>query len=123
MALKALLAIHKQDAYADIVISQIAKQFEISARDYALANELVRGVLRWQKRFDWIIDNIYAHKSQTMPFIVRIAVRMALYQLMFLDRIPEFAVLNESVEIVKKNIGKRKEKTTETAKGYGIIFR
>ena len=103
----ALKAVEMRGAFVDIVLSQLGKQAKLSTRDRALLNELVRGTVRWQKRLDWIIDKLYSGKPRSLPLAVRLALRMALYQIIFLEHIPDFAAINESVELVKRTVGHR----------------
>jgi len=70
-------------------------------RDRALTTELVYGVLRWQERLDWHIDQLSKTKPKKIDPAIRIALRLALYQILFLDRIPSHAAVNETVKLVK----------------------
>ncbi len=97
-----LLRIEQQDAYASELLhsSQYAR---LSAGDHGLATELVMGVLRWRSLLD---QQIAEHSSQRLGKLdaeVLIALRLAAYQLSFLDRIPERAAVHESVELVKRS--------------------
>jgi 16S rRNA (cytosine967-C5)-methyltransferase len=66
-------------------------------RDKAFISNLVQGVLRWQLRLDWIIGEAadFPIKKITPPILN--ILRMALYQIFFLDRVPESAAVNEAV--------------------------
>ena len=97
-----LLRIEQQDAYASELLhsAQFAK---LSAADHGLTTELVMGVLRWRSLLD---EQIARHSSQRMDKLdaeVLTALRLAAYQLSFLDRIPERAAVHESVELVKRS--------------------
>jgi len=71
----------------------------LTVRDAALTHELVLGVLRRQMDLDGHID---AHaRSKKLDIEVRLAMRLGVYQLYFLDRIPAHSAINESVELVK----------------------
>lgn len=72
----------------------------ISQEDAALTTELVMGTLRWQRRLDYSIDAHLRHKK--LDPSARIALRLGAYQILFLDRIPSHAAVNESVELVKR---------------------
>lgn len=71
--------------------------------DRALLHALVYGVLRWQSRLDWIIDQLAKRPAKKMDALVRIVLRVGLFQLVYLDRIPPSAAVNTAVEWVKKN--------------------
>jgi len=71
----------------------------MTAADRRLAQELVFGVTRWQRSLDWIIDQ-RATKHPPAPRL-RNLLRLGLYQLFWLDRIPDHAAIHESVELAK----------------------
>ncbi len=73
----------------------------LDPRDRALVTELVYGVLRWQGRLDWHIDQLSRLRPEKIAPPIRILLRMALYQLFFLDRIPPHAAVNEAVSLCK----------------------
>jgi len=86
----------------DAVMNDILpKSVRIDKRDRALTQTIVFGVLRWRGRIDWIIDhfsNIKMHRID--PRIMNI-LRMGLFQILFLDRVPVSAAVNTSVELSK----------------------
>jgi 16S rRNA (cytosine967-C5)-methyltransferase len=69
--------------------------------DRALCHELVLGVLRWQLRLDKILEHFSKRDVARMDLPVRIALRLGLYQLLYLNRIPASAAVNESVSLVR----------------------
>lgn len=76
---------------------------ELSRKDRALVHALVYGVQRWRLRLDWIIDQ-FSHRpgKKTVP-AVQAALRMGLFQVCFMDRIPPSAAVNTSVDLVKNS--------------------
>ena len=76
----------------------------LDSRDAGLASEIVFGCLRYQAQLDYLIDRHTG--SRTLDREVRIALRMGVYQLRHLDRVPAHAAVSESVELVKRH-GKR----------------
>ena len=96
-----LLRVEQQDAYASELLhsSRFAK---LSPQDHGLTTELVMGVLRWQSLLDTKIASVSSQKLEKLDIEVLIALRLAAYQLMFLERVPGRAVVNESVELVKR---------------------
>src|SRR6266705_4761971 len=96
-----VLRVEQQDAYASELLhsSRFAK---LSPQDHGLATELVRGVLRWRSLLDTEIASVSTQKLEKLDMEVLIALRLAAYQLMFLERVPDSAVVNESVELVKR---------------------
>jgi len=103
IAFEILHRVETQAAYAsDLLHAKLSgnRANPISPEDAALATELTLGVLRWQRWLDHVLAAHTKTKKQDVP--VRIALRMGAYQLLFLDRIPAHAAVNESVELVKK---------------------
>jgi 16S rRNA (cytosine967-C5)-methyltransferase len=74
---------------------------KLKPADRALTHELVLGVLRRQLWLDKIIEHFSRRKVESLDLPVRIALRLALYQLRFLSRIPASAAVNESVNLVR----------------------
>lgn len=70
--------------------------------DRALATELVLGVLRWRGRLDWVIQHLSKTPVHKMDPQVLDIVRLGLYQILFLSRIPVSAAVNDSVELAKE---------------------
>ena len=73
----------------------------LSTEDRNLATALVMGVLRWQIALDARLAKLVARPDQRLAEPVALALRMGVFQLLHLDRIPAHAVLNESVEICR----------------------
>ncbi len=96
-----LLRVEQQDAYASELLHS-ERLDRLNPSDHRLATELVMGVLRWQSRLDAAIA---PHSSRPLGRLdpqVLLALRLAAYQVMFLDRIPARAAINESVDLVKR---------------------
>jgi 16S rRNA (cytosine967-C5)-methyltransferase len=79
-----------------------AEEPRLQAVDRALCHELVLGVLRWQLLLDKIVEHFSKRRVESLDQAVRIALRLGLYQLRFLTRIPASAAVNESVSLVRK---------------------
>ena len=101
IAFDVLLRVAKHDAYADDVLRAELDE-TVMTEDAALATELTLGVLRWQRLLDFVIDRYLRKPANTADIEVRIALRLGVYQLLFLDRVPPRAAVNESVELVKR---------------------
>lgn len=86
-------------AYASVLLA--TQDEELQPRDRALSHELVLGVLRRQLWLDRLIDRFANRTADTLDVPVRIALRLGLYQLRFLSRIPASAAVNESVNLVR----------------------
>jgi len=73
----------------------------LESRDAGLAAEIVFGVLRYRAQLDWLVRH-YARRTRKLDAEVRIALRMGIYQLRYLERVPPHAAVAESVELVKR---------------------
>ena len=73
----------------------------LDPRDAALASEIVFGVLRLQAQLDFLIQHYSGRGAGKLDFEVLLALRMGVYQLRYLDRIPPHAAVGQSVELVK----------------------
>jgi 16S rRNA (cytosine967-C5)-methyltransferase len=105
MATDILSKVDGRNAYADALLDSRLKSTALDDRDRALLTELIYGTLRWRGRLDahlrpWIRRSL----SQTDPFL-RNLLRLSVYQLIFLDRIPDYAAVNEAVELAKTHAG------------------
>jgi 16S rRNA (cytosine967-C5)-methyltransferase len=85
--------------YASDLLLETAAGLE--ARDAGLAGEIVFGVLRRQAQLDWLIPHYSGRRGKLDPE-VRIALRMGVYQLRYLERVPAHAAVGEAVELVKR---------------------
>lgn len=96
-----LIAVEKKNAYAsELLHSQ--SYGKLSSVDHRLATEIVMGVLRWRAILD---SEIAAHSSHNLAKLdaeMITALRMGIYQLRFLERIPARAAVHESVELIKR---------------------
>ena len=101
IAFDVLLRVAKQNAYADDVL-RAELDGTVKTEDAGLATELALGVLRWQRLLDFVIDRYLKKPANTADVEVRIALRLGVYQLLFLDRVPAHAAVHESVELVKR---------------------
>jgi 16S rRNA (cytosine967-C5)-methyltransferase len=79
----------------------------LSQADRNLCHAIVFGVLRHQNYLDFIIRSFAKTPIDRMDLPVRFALRMALFQMRFLDRIPDFAAIDTSVELIKARNGKK----------------
>ncbi|MBI1799292.1 MAG: 16S rRNA (cytosine(967)-C(5))-methyltransferase RsmB [Candidatus Eisenbacteria bacterium] len=101
-ALRILLAVDTRSAFSDRLLDGAHARGGPEPRDQALMHELVKGTLRWRGRIDWILDRmVHIGLAQVQPW-ARNALRIGAYQILFLDRIPAHAAVDESVKLVHK---------------------
>ena len=101
-AYKVLLKIIKNSSYSNIALDSELKDYSES-KDGALVTKLVYGTLERQITIDYVLS-LYLKQpvEKTKPEIL-VALRLGVYQLLFTDKIPSFAAVNESVNIIKKS--------------------
>ncbi len=96
-----LLRVEREQAYAsELLHSDLLR--ELSEQDRALCTELVMGVLRWRSRLDWALGSLVSQSLEKLDVEVLTALRLAAYQIGFLERVPARAAVNESVELVRR---------------------
>ena len=86
-------------AFSSVLLA--AEEPRLQPADRALCHELVLGVLRWQLLLDKIVEGFSERSVERLDHAVRIALRLGLYQLRYLTRIPASAAVNESVNLVR----------------------
>jgi 16S rRNA (cytosine967-C5)-methyltransferase len=96
-----LLRVEQEDAYASELLHS-SRSEKLSPADHGLTTELVMGVLRWRS---WLDSLISRHSSQPLARLdpeILTALRLAVYQFVFLSRVPKRAAVHESVELVTR---------------------
>ena len=106
-AVKILNRIDRTDAYLDKLLEIELKNSNLIGPDKALLFEIVHGVMRWMGRIDWILNGFYKGQFSKVVPNIKNALRVALYQILFLDKVPDYAAVNEAVEFVKKLQGQK----------------
>lgn len=100
VAVEILLQIEKNQAYSNLLLNSSIKKHKVNDKDIGLLTELVYGTLQRRQTLDYILTS-YLKKQKKIEAWVRILLRISIYQMVYLDRIPERAVLYEAVEIAK----------------------
>lgn len=104
-AVEILTKLEQSDSYVDRTIQAYLENATFSLRDKNLFSELVRGCVRFRLTLDTIIKEHLKNKEVSLHAIVNNSLRIAVYQLVFLSKIPANAAVNESVQIVKRKKG------------------
>ncbi len=107
LAVRILSRYERSDSYLDKLLANELKNNELTQQDKALLTELINGVVRWKLKLDWALTGFYNGDYQKCLNFVKNAMRVGLYQIMFLEKIPAYAAIDESVEIVKQIQGER----------------
>ena len=83
---------------ADLLAARAAP---LDTRDAGLTSEIVFGVLRYRAQLDYLIEHYSGKPAARLDDPVRQALRMGIYQLRYLERIPAHAAVSESVDLIK----------------------
>lgn len=102
-AVKALIKIENEASYSNLTLNSLFADSEISGSDKALATRLVYGVLERKITLDYVLGNFIKTPLKKVQVFSLMSLRIALYQIMFMDKIPQSAAVNESVKLVKQS--------------------
>ena len=101
-ALRTLLACRRQGAWSDGYLKKAIREDGLDRRDAALATRLCFGVLQNQLRLDWYLAQFSRIPLNKLEEAVLCILRLALYQLQAMDRVPDSAAVNEAVKLARK---------------------
>jgi len=102
LALKVLESVARRRGSPESLIHDLLAQHPGLARpDRALLLELVQGVLRWQLRLDFVISQVSLTPLKKLHPLILQLLRLTTYQILFLDRIPTYAAVNEAIRLAK----------------------
>ena len=99
IALQSLLRSQQTHRAVEPILSLEFRSAELSPADTGLCRELVSGGVRWRRLLDWLIERATEGREQRP--VIREILRLGLYQIFFLSRIPEHAIVDESVRLAK----------------------
>ena len=107
-ALNVLLACRKEGGWSNGVLKTYAVRDRLDSRDSALAARLCYGVIQNRNCLDFYLRQLLTGKLKDLHPAVRDILHLGLYQILFMDKIPESAAVNESVELAKKYCRKQR---------------
>ncbi len=102
-ALQALRKVGQDSGYSNIVLDQEIRRRGLSGPDAALATTLFYGVLEKQITLDYVLSDFSRQPLSRLDPEVLDILRLGAFQILYLDRIPDFSAVNEAVNAVKKN--------------------
>ena len=106
-ALSALIAARRQGAWSDGILKEYTKRDCLDRRDAALASQLTYGVMQNRMLLDFYLSQVVTLSlSKLQPAMLDI-LRLGAYQIVFLDKIPDSAAVNEAVEQTKRYVNKK----------------
>ena len=106
-SVKILNRVERSDSYLDRLLDTEMRNTDMNELDKGLMNEIVTGVVRWQMKLDWVLTGFFHGNFTKAETNIKNALRVALYQILFLDKVPHSAAVNESVEFIKRLRGQK----------------
>lgn len=101
VAVEILLQIEKNQAYSNLLLNSMIKKHQVNSKDISLLTEIVYGTLQRRDTLDFYLEAFLKKAKKIEPW-VRVLLRISVYQMVYLDRVPERAIFFEAVEIAKK---------------------
>ena len=106
LALKTIFDLDKKEYYSGNYLEDLFNSSKgLDERDRAFISNLIQGVIRWKLRLDWIIGQFSKTPIKKIDPRIKNILRLAIYQILFLDRVPESAAVNRAVDQVKAQKG------------------
>ena len=102
IALEILYEIEMKSAFANETIELFCKNYHLSNLDRRFVSELVNGTTKMRRRLDYVLSFFLEKEINDLTPWIRNILRLGIYQIDFLDRVPESAAVNESVNLAKK---------------------
>ncbi|NMM65635.1 16S rRNA (cytosine(967)-C(5))-methyltransferase RsmB [Clostridium sp. P21] len=101
-AVKILKEVFCEDSYSNIVLGKELNKSSMNNKDKALTTEIVYGTLKYKDTIDIILSYYIKSGLKKLDIDILNILRISIYQIRYLDKIPEFAVVNEAVELAKR---------------------
>lgn len=102
VALEVLLQIEKNQAYSNLLLNQTVNKAKLDPRDVGLLTEIVYGTIQRRDTLDFYLQSFVKKGVDSLQDWVKVLLRLSIYQIVYLDRVPERAVVHEAVTIAKK---------------------
>ncbi|MFT8313569.1 MAG: 16S rRNA (cytosine(967)-C(5))-methyltransferase RsmB [Clostridium sp.] len=105
IAVKVLTGVFKDKSYSNILLGSLLNKSNLESKDKALTTEIVYGTLKYKYTIDKILSYFVKKDLKSIDIYILNVLRSSVYQIKYLDKIPEFAAVNEAVEMAKKEKG------------------
>ncbi len=102
LALRVINDVNIKQAYANIVLNKLFPKHQINEQDRRFITELAYGTIKVGKTLDWILNRYMSRPLNKISPIIQDILRMGAYQILFMDKVPDSAACNQSVELAKK---------------------
>ncbi|MGS0764650.1 16S rRNA (cytosine(967)-C(5))-methyltransferase RsmB [Syntrophomonas curvata] len=102
LAVQLVYEVTENKAFANLALNKALRRSGLSAADRSLLTELVNGTVRMLKHLDWVLNLFLRQELARQNPWLRTILRVSAYQILFMNRIPHFALVNDAVEITRK---------------------
>ncbi|NHN28451.1 16S rRNA (cytosine(967)-C(5))-methyltransferase RsmB [Paenibacillus sp. S3N08] len=102
LALDVLIRIEQDHSYSNLLLNQMLQKVDLDKQDIGLATEIVYGTIQRQNTIDYFLKRFVAKGLAKLDPWVRSLLRLSYYQMVYLDRVPDHAIVNEAVNLAKK---------------------
>lgn len=102
VALEALYAVDRRHAFSDRILHRLLRDHPMDPRDAALVTNIVQGTLRWRGRIDGLLQHYVKIGLVTLPPWIQNILRMGVFQIVYLDKVPDSAAVDQSVKLARK---------------------
>ena len=110
LALQVLQSLETGKQRSDQMLHRTLQHSALNRIDRALSTGLVNGVLRYRLQIDFIISHFYHHNFEKAASVLKNILRLGVYQILFLNKVPDWAAVNECVKLARKYKGERLSK-------------
>jgi 16S rRNA (cytosine967-C5)-methyltransferase len=101
IALKVIHDVNEKGSYANLALDKALSFSSLSMRERRRVSEIVNGTIRMTKRLDWVLDLFLKQGIRKQHPWVRNILRMSLYQMICMAKVPDYACVNEAVELTR----------------------
>ncbi len=103
IALDILTEVEDRQCFMDDALGRHNREIKkLEAKDRSLLFELIKGTLRWRGRIDTLLSQVSHRPLNSIPVRIRNTLRLGAYQILFLDRVPDWAAVDETAELARK---------------------
>ena len=101
IALDILESVEKNQSYSNLLLNNLINKHQLSSVDSGLLTEITYGTIQRKMTLDYFLQPYIKNPKKTQSWVINL-LRMSVYQMVYLDKVPDHAILFEAVEIAKK---------------------
>ena len=101
IALDILESVEKNQSYSNLLLNNLIEKHQLSSEDSGLLTEITYGTIQRKMTLDYFLKPYIKNPKKTQSWVINL-LRLSLYQMVYLDKVPDHAIIFEAVEIAKK---------------------